>query len=145
MASRLIIWILVTLMSLQGAFAASLFHCLPTSQEEPSLYVSLVTPAMHSAATGFRKSLPQARASLGTRQHNASSHISASCVEHHAMSHDDHHSHKMPCCDSASGGISSFSFLFPPSIKVLASPEQTHKLLNVFLDGPKRPPRLFLA
>lgn len=143
MASRLIIWILLTMMSLQGAFAASPFHCPVSSQNVRNSHFSSAFPARKSANPDFGKAQPPALASPDAGHHHDLSPIPASGINHHAESHDVHHHHKMPCCDSAGGGVPSLSFLLPAGIKLPVSVERPHKPLKIFLDGPKRPPRLF--
>ena len=113
MASRLIIWILLTMMSLQGAFAASLFHCPVSSQKVRNSHFSSAFPAPKSANPDFGTAQPLVPPSPDAGHHHNLSSISASGINHHAKSHDVHHHHKMPCCDSAGGGVPSLSFLLP--------------------------------
>jgi hypothetical protein len=138
-AKRLIIWTLLVMVSLQGAFAASVLHCLPHSQNQLPHHVSSGYPASEHSVAKFATAMPLSHSTRIKDQHIGVSRRSASGVDHHGS----HHVYKVPCCDGVGGSISSFSFVFPPSIKTQVSVEEPCSLRTVFLDGPKRPPRLF--
>lgn len=143
MAKRLILWILFTMMSLQGSFAASVLHC------PPSFHNSSLSP---SARHQFRHEIAATTMNVGTASMSAghlmravevASDVSASVGPKHAGQHAVNHKHKLPCCDSTSDRPPVVTFSFPPSIKVPPSTSASHSLPNVFLENPKRPPKSF--
>lgn len=143
MASRLIIWILLTMLSLQGGFAASTFHCQVASQTVSDVHVRIRHVAQKEHGPQYDTSLQSAQASIQAHHHDALTPQSTYSIDHHTQSNGAHHRHKMPCCDSAGGTAPSLAFFLPESISAPVDVEQPHKPPDVFLDGPTRPPKLF--
>lgn len=143
MAIRLITWILLTMLPLQGGFAASTFHCQVVTRTAPSMHASLRQTAPRAYDSASRNAAQSAQASTDTHYRHGLSARSPSGINHHTQSNGAHHRYKMSCCDSAGGTASSLSLFFPPDIEVPIDVERPDKLADVFLDRPKRPPKLF--
>lgn len=149
MLRRLLIWIMLFALPLQGFAAVEMMHCAPLQHEQVN-----TSPTLDDHVSGH--------------QHQHTDHLATGVGEHHAHHHhdhadgpldaaasaDDHHSsgsdssphvHKTVCCASALALTTSTSALFPPAGSLVVSLYHVGALPTVFLEGPRRPPRSLLA
>lgn len=136
MVSRLIIWILLTLVPLQSFAAIGLIQC----------------PADGESARQMHHEHVSQKAGHGTIASTAmhiSTHVEHSLFQvdvHKLTDAGHHHSHKLPCCSDG-------AIIFSPNVSLPLKSERFTTavsldpvgLTSVFLEGPKRPPRLTLS
>jgi hypothetical protein len=136
MLSRLIIWILLVLLPLQSFAAIGLIQCPADGERAGQVHHS------HVSQTTGRGVIASAAMQTSTHVEHSVSHVDV----HKLTDAGHHHSHKLPCC---SDGAIIFSPNVPLSLKselfTAAADLDPVGLTSVFLEGPKRPPRLTLS
>ena len=142
MFSRLLLWLLLVLIPFQSFAAIGLIQCADRGSNASQVHHSssqVVTDAIglgvHNSNIGSAVMLQNCTIHSLTSQSNA-----------HALADTAHHSHKLPCC---SDGAIIFSPAMPLALQserftMAVNPEPVG-LTSVFLEGPKRPPRLTLS
>lgn len=117
MLGRLLIWIVLCALPLQGFAALEMMHCSPLQH------------AHHhpDPADGL-------------------SDTATSVGDHHSSGSDSsYHVHKTTCCAGALALTTTTAALFPPAHSLVVGLYHVGVLPTVFLEGPRRPPRTFLA
>ncbi len=148
MLQRLLIWIMLFALPLQGFAAVGMIHCEPSQHAQANAAVEDHAyghrHADHLAAdVGWMES--------GSHAHhhdhaNASPDAADSADDHHSSGSDSsHHVHKTACCAGALALTTSTSALFPPAGSLVVGLYDVGVLPTVFLEGPRRPPRSLLA
>jgi hypothetical protein len=133
MFSRLVILILLVLVPFQSFAAVGLIECQAPSAVAPV------------SSTGHRQSMHSHEAGTGDHVAAGTSTV-VSKLDAKPDAHLSHHVHKLPCCSDA-------PIIFSQSLPELPGSErffvaiapQADDLTSVFLEGPKRPPRLTVS
>jgi hypothetical protein len=136
MIFRLIIWILLALVPLQSFAAVGLIQCPAENGSAIQVHhVRVIQTAGHEMT-----------AETATHLAADVAHSLPLVDVHMQTDAGHHHSHKLPCC---SDGAIIFSPNVPLSLKselfTAAADLDPVGLTSVFLEGPKRPPRLTLS
>lgn len=140
MFSRLIIWLLLVLVPFQSFAAVGVIQCTDEG--------STVGHAHHGARRVTMPMDRQVATLTDARTERSLAMPTAHDMGHYApaksrVDSSHHHSHKSPCCCDN-------PIMFFPTVPLVmqrerlsatVNPEQ-HHLKSVYLDGPKRPPRL---
>lgn len=150
MLRRLLIWIMLFALPLQGFAALGMIHCEPSQHEQTS---ALSTPENHvSHRHADHLAADAALMKSGSHGHHHHDHAdgppdaAASVDDHHSSGSDSsHHVHKTACCAGALALTTSTSAMFPPAGSLITGQYNHGTLPSVFLEGPQRPPRSLLA
>lgn len=138
MFSRLVILILLVLVPFQSFAAVGLIEC-----QAPGAVAPRASGSSAHDATRIGKVPAQSMHhshDAGTAQHAATGPLAAAGAPD---AHLSHHVHKLPCCSDAPIIFSHALPDGPGSERfVMAIAPQADDLTSVFLEGPKRPPRL---
>lgn len=147
MLRRLLIWIMLFALPLQGFAAVEMMHCAPLQHVQVS-----TSPKLDDHVSGHQHADHLATGVGGHHAHHHHDHAdgppdaTASADDHHASGSDSsHHVHKTACCASALALTTSTSSLFPPAGSPVVGLYHVGALPTVFLEGPRRPPRSLLA
>jgi hypothetical protein len=137
---RLIIWFLLVLVPFQSFAAVGLIQC--TDAGSTAAHAHHVARRVTMQMDGQLATLPDThtfRSSATPTAHDMGHYAAANPIAD--SSH--HHSHKSPCCCDN-------PIMFSPTTPLVMQRErlsaavnpELHQLKSVYLDGPKRPPRL---
>lgn len=137
MISRLIIWILLALVPFQSFASVGVFECPARTNNAVEM--------RHARVNKLDQHVSEADSGMHLHAHR--DHSVQTPVDAHASTDSGHHhSHKLPCC---SDGAIIFSPNVPLSLKserfVTTGNIESVGLSSIFLEGPKRPPRLTLS
>lgn len=143
MSSRLIIWLLLVLVPFHGFAAVGMIHCADAGSMAAHAHQAARPAAMEANAhADDRHDHPAALSSAPIAGHDLASHADVKPLtgEHH------HSSHKLPCCSDSP------VIFFPVAALAMQNERFTTAvdlepcgLTSVYLEGPKRPPRLILS
>lgn len=140
MFSRFVLWALLVLVPFQSFAASGLIQCQPHGVQ--SSHVSgNVNLADHAPHAHEEHSYTAADEPLGS----SAVHSSVS-KQLSAGSHKAHHLHKSPCCSDVAIIFSDFLAAVPAreQFPTFVIPEADN-LISVFLESPKRPPRIMTS
>lgn len=138
MISRLIIWILLALVPLQSFAAIGLIQCPADGESASASQVHHV----HVSQTAGHGMSANAAMYISTHVEDSVPHVDV----HKLTDAGHHHSHKLPCCSDG-------AIIFSPNVPLPLKSKRFTTAVNldpvgmtsVFLEGPKRPPRLTLS
>jgi hypothetical protein len=135
MFSRFIIWILLVLVPFQSFAAVGLIQCPPGRAIMRHVHHTSASKIDHRPASN----------PVGIVSHHSDHDAFILKVIHTQGDAGHHHSHKLPCCSDG-------AIIFSPNVPLPFESERFSAAVNpepvgltsVYLEGPKRPPRLIL-
>lgn len=143
MFRRLLIWIMLFALPLQGFAAVGMIHCTPGQHGHTDAVVTQSHLSEH-------QHVADAHSAEDTAHHDHADVVadtdSASQETASGSSNHSHHPEKATCC---AGGVLALTTMpsvtfFPQDVSV-SPPYSSGFWATVFLEAPKRPPRPFLA
>jgi hypothetical protein len=136
---RFLLWLLMLAIPLQGIAASTMLHCEPShARQQVAVEAAAHDHALHQAAS----------AAHSHDQHHADAGDTVAHSEAHSPGSADHQKAKCSVCASCCSGV---AIVAAPLTTAVAEPHESYTVFlatdfePVFVAGPKKPPRPFLA